>query len=42
MTFTLLGLGTGLIAIIGGANPLFPLAFLAVGYGIDRNRKATH
>lgn len=37
--FTLLGAGTGIITTLAGANPLFGLAFLAVGYGIDKNKK---
>ena len=39
MRFTLLGAGTGIITTLAGANPLFGLAFLAVGYGIDKNKK---
>ncbi|MGY6463084.1 hypothetical protein ACXIUA_04025 [Corynebacterium sp. UMB8791] len=39
MRFTLLGAGTGIITTLAGANPLFALAFLAVGYGIDKNKK---
>lgn len=41
MRFTLIGACTATIMTLAGASAFFIPAFLAVGYAIDRNKKAT-